>query len=1409
MTTERLHEEARLLEKNRSRKLRNIRLLPVVAIIVIICTVYALILPAFTLNRSLICGLEEHTHTDECYGEIVAPESTRLICERSEHVHDETCRDEEGCLICESEEHTHTEECFEIIPEHTEQGLICTLSEHVHTDACYDAPVEAEPVFCGYAGHKHNDNCCLSDGTLLCTLPEHEHAPDCYSDPNADLESWLTWETSMEGIELTENWSKDVLAIAESQLGVNESERNFHVDENGVKKGYSRYGAWYGDPYGDWCAMFCAFCMHYAGVDPELFPIEANCQRWVEKLSSEQIDRYRPVNDYPPQPGDVIFFDYDEYVTEEEREADHVGLVAEVLYPQNDEETLRVRTIEGNTASGVSYNTYEINDPDIMGYGELPEPPARAKKAAGPVTLVCWQEVTEIDDLNAKYLIVSDDDYALGVQYANLAYSVASTHLEFMPVTGYDHTYTTTVDENFQWTFNTTGNSSKQTNVGYSNYGLRLSNNTIINTTANASTNALAYSNGFWHFSYTSGGFVRTTYYLNCSSTGSFTRSTSTNNANMRILKQVEITQGGGGDIIVPGGTEKPIYPDYIEPSGAKTGSTSVGTIEGTYYSDAATSQLESRFSGVPEDDGKVLSDKSVIYGADDYGAFETYPENTFGVELSALGQTYSLSEEFDVSTPLDIVFIIDCSGSMTDNAMNGVTVANLSVEALNESMAAVLAANPDNRVGVACFSGSAEELLPLGRYSAPNDEFFPEGKYVMYDRNQTLTPNSRIQRTDGKPLVTGSWNKYWGGTYTQEGIAQGAQILLDEDDLTVTKTVTSKDGMYSATYTVARKPVIVLLSDGEPTYCTENYDKVLDYNRTNIHGSGSSGYNTWSGSKMAFNRNSLNTNNNQGIQGFYTILSANYYKDAVSAHYNTDAYFCTVGVAISESGNDSHSISTSGDDYKRAILNPTADNIAHLENCTSGWCYGYPDVDIADGYRDISVMTQYTCRELYQLLNNSYSRSTVTVETHDASQGLRKATTATVPVMSNPYLSRGYCYADSSDIIYDADVSRVVAALTRAMHDTKTIPVYGFILRSNTLLEITDNIGEGMEMKSDPVLRYNGVNYPTYVDSVVGDSTYYICPFTAETVDGSGRSADLSQIVIKVTTDENGNQSVLLRVPDSELPTYTPNLKSDGTAYYYYEELPIRLIYQVGLTDEAVEEIETLDKTGGTKTYYTNRWDEDNRAYSDFAPTSKNPYYQNDDYDKTPLPKPENLTQTRENAWEFTEDSDPDFVSEILGNNGKLVFHADPVATRVTLVKVSEGDLPILTDTAEFTLYTDENLTEVFGVYTTDRATVTITDLPVAATYYLKETKAPRGFNLLPGVKEIVIDEDGKVVSHEDDAYLLFADDHTIHIINESGYALPETGGSGLTPLYMIGAALLLTVFIYAALPKRRRERR
>lgn len=54
--------------------------------IVVFCTVYALILPAITLERKTVCGQEEHSHTEECYSS-----DGQLTCGKTEHTHTELC----------------------------------------------------------------------------------------------------------------------------------------------------------------------------------------------------------------------------------------------------------------------------------------------------------------------------------------------------------------------------------------------------------------------------------------------------------------------------------------------------------------------------------------------------------------------------------------------------------------------------------------------------------------------------------------------------------------------------------------------------------------------------------------------------------------------------------------------------------------------------------------------------------------------------------------------------------------------------------------------------------------------------------------------------------------------------------------------------------------------------------------------------------------------------------------------------------------------------------------------------------------------------------------------------------------------------------------------------------------------
>ena len=54
--------------------------------IVVVCTVYALSLPA----QTFACDKEEHTHTAECYDE-----NNQLICDKEEHTHNEDCNKQE------------------------------------------------------------------------------------------------------------------------------------------------------------------------------------------------------------------------------------------------------------------------------------------------------------------------------------------------------------------------------------------------------------------------------------------------------------------------------------------------------------------------------------------------------------------------------------------------------------------------------------------------------------------------------------------------------------------------------------------------------------------------------------------------------------------------------------------------------------------------------------------------------------------------------------------------------------------------------------------------------------------------------------------------------------------------------------------------------------------------------------------------------------------------------------------------------------------------------------------------------------------------------------------------------------------------------------------------------------------
>lgn len=75
------------------------------------------------------------------------------------------------------------------------------------------------------------------------------------------------------------------------------------------------------------------------------------------------------------------------------------------------------------------------------------------------------------------------------------------------------------------------------------------------------------------------------------------------------------------------------------------------------------------------------------------------------------------------------------------------------------------------------------------------------------------------------------------------------------------------------------------------------------------------------------------------------------------------------------------------------------------------------------------------------------------------------------------------------------------------------------------------------------------------------------------------------------------------------------------------------------------------------------------------------------------------------------------------------------------------------------------------------------------AGTYYLKETKAPDGYNLLKKPVTITIDSEGKIYVDGSGE----VNNGDVRVQNNSGTLLPSTGGAGTTMIYLIGGVLVL----------------
>ena len=205
----------------------------------------------------------------------------------------------------------------------TDDEYSCGYEEHVHSDACY-----TEVLICGYedgasetpadsaeedgktapAAHSHTADC--YQRVLTCTLPEHTHTLECLADITADVETPADWDEQSEGV--SSFWSDAMTEIAQRQLGYTESAKNFTVDKAlgetlAQAHHYTRYGDWYGNPYGSWDVMFVAFCQHYAGIPEDVIPQCASLLQLRTELENAHPEYITPGGS-EATPGDIVLY---------------------------------------------------------------------------------------------------------------------------------------------------------------------------------------------------------------------------------------------------------------------------------------------------------------------------------------------------------------------------------------------------------------------------------------------------------------------------------------------------------------------------------------------------------------------------------------------------------------------------------------------------------------------------------------------------------------------------------------------------------------------------------------------------------------------------------------------------------------------------------------------------------------------------------------------------------------------------------------------------------------------------------------------------------------------------------------------------------------------------------------------
>ncbi len=172
--------------------------------------------------------------------------------------------------------------------------------------------------------------------------------------------------TALTKVTLTGDQRTDIVNVAKSQIGYQESSSSSQLSGTVSGSGnYTEYGRWYG-MHDMWCAIFVSWCAGVAGVSTSVVPKHAYTPTglsWFENKGQAYSRATVAAGGYTPQPGDIIYFKS----SRNSNRTNHIGIVTSYSGGT-------VYTIEGNTNSAtvstdggaVASKSYSISNTYIV-----------------------------------------------------------------------------------------------------------------------------------------------------------------------------------------------------------------------------------------------------------------------------------------------------------------------------------------------------------------------------------------------------------------------------------------------------------------------------------------------------------------------------------------------------------------------------------------------------------------------------------------------------------------------------------------------------------------------------------------------------------------------------------------------------------------------------------------------------------------------------------------------------------------------------------------------------------------------------------------------------------------------------------------------------------------------------------